>query len=264
MQVCALDFFTPGYDSQELLDALNRYGVVVFRNGNISPHEFIEFAGRLGALETAWEDRHPDYTELQLLDSLHRKSLNEKSSSQYWHSDRSFMKYPTRYTFLYAERVEGRPACTEFLSTSELAATLGSEWLIKNSKFSAVHSFSKNFPRIMSLKGVEAQKIEEQIKLYPEVSHPLVHDVSGVLALYYNELCIERILGASRDESDRVMDSISKAMLDLEPYVHNWATGDMLVWDNFTTVHRGGAAVQNGRRRLLRATVGVLDAKQSN
>lgn len=233
---------------------LQSNGLVVLNNIQFSPDEFISFASRYGSLESAWEDSHPDYSLLQLLDNKNQTPVSFKSTSKHWHTDRSFVYTPTRYTFLFAQEADGETNSTQFLDSADLALSVIEEWGESVLKMEACHSFSYIFPEIMEKKGKDNHYIKSKIDMYPDVIHPLFRKLDDKYYLYYNELCVKYI--KDTNDSDGIISFINGLLEKHKVYDHAWKKGDLIIWDNFKVIHRASLGFRAGYRRLIRATIG--------
>ena len=109
--------------------------------------------------------------------------------------------------------------------------------------------------------GVKDRTAENELELYkinPPVAHPTVrvHNESGVKALYVSERT-SRFNGMSRAESTPIIQYLCEQAIQPENvYRHQWRVGDLVCWDNRTTMHLAlGDFDPTARRRMLRATV---------
>jgi taurine dioxygenase len=88
----------------------------------------------------------------------------------------------------------------------------------------------------------------------PSFVHPVVrtHPATGRKALYVNRLMTHSIIGLSPDESDDLLtflfDHQEKKRF---VYEHVWTPGDLILWDNRSTLH-ARSDFDAGERRLLR------------
>ena len=83
-----------------------------------------------------------------------------------------------------------------------------------------------------------------------------VHNESGVKALYVSERT-SHFNGMSRAESAPIIQYLCEQATQPENvYRHQWRVGDLVCWDNRTTMHLAlGDFDPAARRRMLRATV---------
>jgi alpha-ketoglutarate-dependent taurine dioxygenase len=86
--------------------------------------------------------------------------------------------------------------------------------------------------------------------------------MTGVPALYLNELCLAGTVGAEYDRS--VVESLLQHAT--EPrfvYRHLWEAGDVLVWDNRSVMHRATPIGEGCVREVHRVTSRYEDARPS-
>ena len=85
--------------SQEaLVDAWNRYSVLVCRDQNLTPEQFIAFSRYFGGLEVHVLDQylHPDHPEIFIVSNVLEKGrhIGIPDAGRYWHTDLSYMAEP--------------------------------------------------------------------------------------------------------------------------------------------------------------------------
>ena len=178
---------------------VEEYQVIILRGMSFTTYDQIMLTQQLGVVEEAWEDRHPNSKYLQLLDSRQQKKIRIKSTSKYWHLDRSFMPIPTRFTVLYAKQIGEGARGTQFLSSRTVLQSLSKPLLESIRKLKAEHSFSFRFPEIMRAKGVSEQHISKLQRKYTPSLHPLIMQTRFGESMYFSELCTFRILGVPLD-----------------------------------------------------------------
>ena len=86
--------------------------------------------------------------------------------------------------------------------------------------------------------------------------HPVVieHPVSGELALYLGRRRNAYVMGHELAESERLLDEIW-SFVETALYRHRWALGDLVLWDNRTTMHRRDAFDPKARRVMHRTQI---------
>ena len=88
----------------------------------------------------------------------------------------------------------------------------------------------------------------------PETAQPLVvaHPVTGRKGLYLNTARMEGIVGMGREEADALIAELMERATDRRyEYRHKWRTGDVVIWDNTTVLHKANGDVPPGERRYL-------------
>lgn len=227
---------------EDLSRMIDGYLLLIIRQQDLTIEQQLSFTKNFGSIEQAWEDKHPNHPCVQLLSNVGQHPRNFKGSSQYWHTDRSFVSRPSLFTCLYAVEVPVRGGDTLFANMQAAYDKLSSDKKLSVSKLRTIHSFRFRFPEIMKKKGVPSQKIKGSIMNYPDVIHPLVrtHPNTGKESLYLNELCISRILNLKQEESEILLQELYTHSLRNEfIYRHLWQHGDLLIWDNASLMHRG-------------------------
>ena len=94
---------------------------------------------------------------------------------------------------------------------------------------------------------------------FPDVVHPLVrtHPITGRKCLYLSESLTRKVGDMGEDESARLVRELV-AHVTSAPFVyrHNWRVGDLVIWDNCSSMHK--AVIDYAlplRRRMHRTTV---------
>ena len=239
----------------DLKTCVEKHQVLVLRGASLSIDDQIQLTKKLGQVEEAWEDRHPSNKYLQLMDSRFQKKIDVKSSSKYWHLDRSFMPQPTRFTMLHAKQIGEGARGTQFLDSRRILRSLPASLLNTIHDLEAEHDFTLRFPEIMEAKGVSGVRVSELTRKYPPSRHPLVMNSPFGEGLYFSELCTRRILDVPLNQSNRIISQLSAALVDKTAfYEHVWQPNDTLIWDNHATIHRARPDGFNGVRILHRST----------
>ena len=84
----------------------------------------------------------------------------------------------------------------------------------------------------------------------------ITHPVTGRRALYVNRMMSVRIEGMERAESDAILSDLFDITEDPSfRYEHVWELGDLLMWDNFCSIHARTFYPDSERRLLRRTTV---------
>lgn len=255
----------------EIEAAYNQYGTICVRDQKLTPEQHIAFSKRFGALDKYVIDKynHPDYPDIFVVSNIideHGKPLGMADAGRYWHSDMWSQKRPPRGSILYALEVpkdaQGKVyGDTYFASTQAaydgLPADLkkrieGREALytrVKANAYRAATSPDNERTR-------ESAAARSTIPMV-EIWHPLVrvHPLTGRKCLYLSEGMIAQVSGYSEAESQALCDELLAHMIS-KPYVyrHVWRPGDLVMWDNFTVMHKAVGDFDLPLRRLVHRT----------
>lgn len=242
-------------DLADLKDQVERHQVVVVRGLPLDVSQQMEITKLLGEPEEAWEDLHPESKFLQLMDSRTQVRIAGKSSSKFWHLDRSFMPKPTRFSLLHAVKIGDGARGTQFINSRRLLASLPKDLALRVGHLHAEHDFTLNFPRVMTAKGYDRSRIAKLKEMYPPTIHPMIRESEYGDSLYFSELCVARIVELSRDESDQLINALNSFTSSWNEVIeHTWRPRDTLIWDNFSTIHRARPDGTQGLRVLHRST----------
>jgi alpha-ketoglutarate-dependent taurine dioxygenase len=93
---------------------------------------------------------------------------------------------------------------------------------------------------------------------YPERRRPAVvtHPVSGRSILFVNPMHTHGFLGMDRAEGLALIEELARhSTQDRFVYYHSWRVGDVLMWDESATMHRGAGDYRPEERRLMLRTI---------
>jgi taurine dioxygenase len=247
IQVTGLDVGVLDRAGRERLRmALAEHLLLVLRQTQLTPGQQVELTDVFGAVEPVpchWGAPPSESSAgVQLLSNRGSNGLGVGTASLVWHTDQSFMPSPTPVTVLYAVELPSQGGDTLFADMRTAYERLPAETKATVDRLRARHTFAAMFLGGHSASGA------------PSAVHPLamVNPVTGRRALYLNRLCLEAIEGLSPDDGRRLLDELYRHALRPEfTYRHAWQAGDVLVWDNFSLMHRA-ADVPTAEPRVLR------------
>ena len=85
----------------EIKNLLNNYGVLFFKNQNLSPSEYIDFSTNFGIpAKYPMLKPHNDFKDIYVIER--KKTDTGKSFGEGPHTDSSYLENPPRFTFLQA------------------------------------------------------------------------------------------------------------------------------------------------------------------
>jgi len=93
---------------------------------------------------------------------------------------------------------------------------------------------------------------------FPDVAHPLVwtHPISGRKSLSLSTVHLIDVVGMDRVEGDPILEELVNHTIDGRfTYVHDWTEGDMVLWDNWRTMHTAHGAPPGYDRVVHRTTM---------
>ncbi len=249
-------------EEADLVGAIAKYGVCIFPDSGLTDQTHIWFSRIFGNLWTipgggTGKSRF-DYPHLfeagnltvdgQISDDEMARS--RRKGDRLWHTDSSFTTQRTTYSLLLAHEVPNEGGETFFADARGAYDALPQEMKDKIENLSAEHSY------FWSRKRAGYPITEEQIEKGPKAIHPLVHVApgSGRKSLYIAAHAM-RIIGMDDEEGRALIDELlAFATQPQFTFGHSWKPGDLVIWDNFSTLHRGGEYDDVTQRRDLRRT----------
>jgi alpha-ketoglutarate-dependent 2,4-dichlorophenoxyacetate dioxygenase len=256
---------------KEIEHAMDTHAVLVWRDQPLSQDQQIAFAKSLGPLDLGLRKlkggaHRFKYAELADISNVkvdgevagreHAKIVGNVAN-QLWHSDSSFQKPRAKYSMLSAVTVPGFGGETEFADL-RMAFDALPEWRKRQVEgLEAVHyALHSRF-----LLG-DTSYTEEQRNSIPPATWPLVQTDprSGRRILFVGVHACE-VQGMTLAEGRMLlMDLLEHATQRQFVYQHHWQVGDLVMWDNTATVHRGRWFDFAQRRELRRATTEEVPA----
>lgn len=253
-------------DVKAINAAMNQYGVLVFRGQPLSAQQQIDFAKSFGPLdiglkrvfkrpERLEDERLIDISNVDAQGNVAKRDSQKNLSNfanQLWHSDSSFMNPRAAYSMLHCVIKPSWGGNTEFADLRDAYDTLDERTKAEIQDLKAEH-FALH-TRI--LLGDEAYT-DDQKKEIPPAVWPLAdtHPGSGRKVLFVG-VHARQILGWPTAESRMYLqDLLEHATQRERVYVHEWQVGDLVIWDNRATLHRGRRYDIAERRELRRTTI---------
>jgi len=169
-----------------------------------------------------------------------------------WHFDQIYLPRPAVGSMLMAVKLPSSGGQTSFADMTAAYEALPD--VIKNriDGKKAVQSYEA-FNAQFSVPTNKTQKVQS-----PDIEQPLVrtHPVSGRKALYICPGMTTQIVGMDKGESDKTLEFLFSWSVKPEfVYTHDWQMGDVLLWDNASTMHRREPFAVNDERLMKRTTI---------
>jgi alpha-ketoglutarate-dependent 2,4-dichlorophenoxyacetate dioxygenase len=247
-----------------ILDAFNTWSVLLFRDQALDDEAQVRFSAAFGPLEKAITRKSDSGAGLHvanlsnvdadgsLIPPDDRQQLFH-TANHLWHTDSTYKPRTALASLLYAVRVPSSGGETEYVSTRAAFAQLPQARQRELLGQWAIHDFQRS--RDLVAPGLVSKSVQSML---PPVSRPLVrrNPVNGEPGLYIASHAVQ-IEGMSREQSRPLLDEL----LDYctRPgcvYTHRWRPGDLVMWDNRCTMHRGRPwNARSEARTMARTTV---------
>src|SRR5579863_1495774 len=234
--------------------------VILFRGQQLADEDLIAFSRRFGDLDWApvqetgrrFVEGHP---EIYVVSNVVENGVAIGSlgaGEAVWHTDMSYLEYPSKPSMLYALETPPAGGNTFFCNMNGAYAPLPVAPKRRISGLRLKHDGTYNSGGYVR-QGVEAV---DDPRTSPGVYHPLVctHPETGRRALYLGRRRNAYIGGLALAESEALLDDLwSYATRDELAWHNQWRVGDVVLWDNRCTMHRRDP-FDAGTRRVLHRT----------
>jgi taurine dioxygenase len=237
--------------------------VVVFRGQQLSNGRHIEFSSRFGELEIHIVKKYllPGHPEILLISNVRDQQgehIGLADAGFTWHTDTSYRRRPSRCSLLYAKEVphrDGHPlGDTVFANTIAAYHALPETMKKRLEGLKAVHRYSS---RRRVADSPRPKLTSQQLAETPDIAHPVVrtHPYTGRKSLYVTAGECIGIEGIPQDEAlDLIAELDAHCVRPEFLYRHKWQVGDLLMWDNATSMHLAICDYSLPERRLMHRT----------
>lgn len=230
----------PASAYQDIRDGFNKYGVLFFRDQNITPEQQVSFARQFGELFINKSTVVPAFEGCEGLESLRSDPNNKFVVGGDWHSDQEHRDDPCEMTALYCLECPDFGGDTVFTSTAaaydHLPDTL--KTIVDNLK--AVRSHAYIVRRGFESFGDFDSRNPIILNDHAEAVHPVVkiHPETGRKVLYLSPGYAYRFEGLSHEQSLPLMSTLFEFM-QLPDFQcrWRWKPGSLAMWDNRQTWH---------------------------
>jgi alpha-ketoglutarate-dependent taurine dioxygenase len=256
-EVIGADLTCPVSDAvrKQLFDALHENIALVIRDQNFTPDQYVAAGSIFG--ELMLEDQPEKYGLLgyplvRVLNSQMKDSTGKvRSYKPNWHTDHTHLKVPPKYTMMYPVALPsqggGTSFCNSRLGFERLPVSLRNR-IIDMKTVNVLSGSAAPNPTSTSLEDMNEGNQQTAVQ-------PLVNtnpDHGGSKAVYFHLKKTENIIGMSPEDSQAFLADLLKIMVQPEvTYVHQWRMGDMLIWDNRSSMHKAGVDFDHNQLRMF-------------
>ena len=248
--------------------AFEEHSVLLFRKQPITDELQVAFSQRFGPLEVAKAASLGEGTPFSILTNIdrdtsklvpptHKESLRARAN-QLWHTDSSFKIPPALASVLSARVIPPHGGETEFTSMrgawERLPDALRNQLAASCAWHDYAHSRGKIAPQLAS---------DRERSTMPPVCWRMrwINPVNGRTWLYV----ASHTSGIEDMPTDEALALVDKLIADATrpefTYLHRWQAGDVVMWDNRATLHRGRPWPDNLHpRHMMRTTISAGDA----
>jgi len=265
-EMFGLDLSKPIDDSAKaaIFEAQNRWGITVWRNTGLNDELHIEMSRIFGYPEVRGSTGpkrfrlpQPELVDVGNLDVdgnivTDPLILQQKHGDRLWHTDGSFIDTRSAYSLLLAYEVPAEGGETYFADMRGAYDDLPQDLKDRLEKLEGLHSYWSSRQKA----GFPIS--DEDVDAKPVARHPLVHTHAGsgrkslYIASHIHDIKGD---GLTRAEGRQLLaDLLAHATQPQYVFGVKWGVGDMVIWDNLCSMHRGCEFDEAKYRRDMRRT----------
>ena len=263
-RITGIDLAQPvdGETAERLRQAWGEYLLLVFPGQAMDDDQLIAFTGLFGELVPPGPNPYggpilPDHPEVNVISNVvedGRPIGNLGAGEAIWHADMTYTEVPPRGSVLRALELPPEGGNTYFANMYLAYETMDADLKARIASLTCIHDATYNSAGMMR-KGYTDVTDPRQA---PGAHHPLVirHPATGRTCLFLGRRRNACIVGLELEDSEALLDRVwAHATQEQFATTHVWAEGDVLMWDNFATLHRRDAFDDAARRILHRTQI---------
>jgi alpha-ketoglutarate-dependent 2,4-dichlorophenoxyacetate dioxygenase len=246
--------------------ALEEHSVLLFREQEVADDVQAAFSRAFGPLErvkigsagagTFYSRLHNIAADGTLVPETHRQALTARAN-QLWHTDSSFKTTPALASVLSARIVPDHGGETEFTSTRLAWSRLPAAMRVRLRDAIVTHAYANSRDQIDPGLMTPAERAAVRPVRWRMTWRNPVNDRVGL----YIASHAYAIDGMGDSEARALLAGlIADATRPEFTYRHQWRPGDVIMWDNRATMHRGQPWAHDQARSMVRTTISAVDA----
>lgn len=252
-----------GYPS--IREAFETHSVLLFRNQDLDDARHIAFGELFGPIEDRSRGANGPQPRISMVTNIREDNtvasetdsqvLNLKAN-QLWHTDSTFLPVPALANVITARVVTSTGGETELVSTRIAWQDMPPDLKTRARDAVLWHRCSHSRAKIS-----EVLAAEEMFSSWEDQAWRAVwpNPVNGEEALYVASHAFA-VEGMENGEGQELIDALMAwATQDEYVYSHRWRVGDVLVWDERATLHRGRPWPYEEERSLASICVSARD-----
>jgi alpha-ketoglutarate-dependent taurine dioxygenase len=239
--------------------AFAEHPVLVFRGQRLDAADIAAFGRRFGIprKHALVKYRHPEHPEVSWLTNVEEDGRIDwygvKRATD-WHTDSTYEEELPLLAMLHAIEVPSAKGGTMFADMRAAYEALPAAMQARLQGLVGLHGRSSG-PAGERLYGDDKGVTE---KPYTELPRPAViaHPATGRPILFVNPMHTHGFVGMDREAAWALIEELAAhATQPRFVYYHSWQVGDLLIWDERATMHRGAGDYRPDERRVMLRTI---------
>ncbi len=242
-------------------EAFAEHPVLVFRNQHLDAGDIAAFGRRFGiprkhSLVGYRHPEHPEVSWLRNVDEAGKIDWYGVKRATDWHTDSTYEEELPLLAMLHALEVPATRGGTMFADMRAAYDALPEATKERLAGLVGLHGRTDGPAGTRLYTPDEGKRMTD--KTYLEQRRPAVvaHPVTGRPILFVNPMHVHGFDGMDHDEAWRLIEDLAAhATQDRFVYYHSWQVGDLLIWDERATMHRGAGDYHPEERRVMLRTI---------
>ena len=252
----------PDKQAEEIYAALLKWKAIFFRNQHMNHEQQVAFSRRFGECTPAhpvYGGQDEIYPEIYSIDRDRRNKRYKGGDVIYpwtgWHADVTPAINPPKISILRGEQMPPYGGDTQFADMVLAYNSLSEKLRTFVDTLRCIHRYQGN-----AAVGISKEYLDTLNRNLLITEHPLVrvHPETGERVLYVVPGFVESIVDLTPTESNDLLAMLKTHAARPEFNIrYKWSSGDVAMWDNRQTLHRGPKDVINSEfeRVIYRTTL---------
>jgi len=249
-------------DKEAIEAAFHENVVVVFRDQDLDDEDQLAFANQLGGLGERRQSPNGHTpggsydTPFMLVTNIKDEKTGEPigafgDGEMWFHHDTSYYPNPHKATLLYSVTLPSWGGQTCFANMYKAYENLPEELRnrLEGRKVLQIHDYKRR-------ERIDIYNTDISGMLQCEQPLFVTHPVTGRKALYISRLMSARIEGLAPQENEDILNQLFDIAEDPSiVFEHEWRLGDLVMWDNYASIHKRKDFPREEPRLMRRLTL---------
>ena len=199
---------------------------------------------------------HPNVSYLRNVDDAGKIDWFGVKRATAWHTDSTYETELPLLAILHALEVPSQRGGTVFADMVAAYEALPPAMKDRLAGLTGLHGHTSGPAGGTLYKENEAAKTAD--REYDEKPWPAItaHPVTGKPILFVNPMHVHGFVGMEKDDAWELVEELARhATQERFIYYHNWQIGDVVMWDERATMHRGAGDYEPSERRVMLRTI---------
>lgn len=245
VEVEGIDLCEAGLHFAEIREAFETHSLLLFRNQCLNDEAHLALGRLFGAIEIREKNPEEHKAQVSIVSNLRKDGhlaspessefLHQKAN-QLWHTDSTFLPKPALANILVAQKLPASGGQTEFVSTRTVWRDLPESMRRRTRHLVLRHRYAHSRMAV-SKKAADL----DIVAMWPDTQWRVIwkNPANGAEALYLASHAYG-VVGMGKEEGmRRINELIEFSTRPHRIYAHQWSLGDVLIWDERATMHRG-------------------------